>query len=158
MQNLYAPTYTALIHSKLNLWRQHSARLSFQWVVVCQSEDTEDFLWAVANMKVFLWCWLCYFQLKEGVHHNVYVFTWQYDSFNLFLLRSRRNCLVDKQWTKSKKLTVCVLTDYLKIGCSTLLQVDLSISAVGTAYSAEPESTAQVCFETESNHFLTLSF
>lgn len=114
-QDLCAPTDAVRILSKPNLWRQRAARLSFHWVVVCQSADTEGFLWA-ANMKVFLWCWLCYFQQKDGVRHDVYVFTWQGDSFHLFLLRSRGNCLVDKQWTKSKELTVCVLTDYLKTG------------------------------------------
>lgn len=102
----------------MNLWRQHSARQSFLWVVVCQSADTEGFLWA-ANTKVFLWCWLCYFQQKDGARHSVYVFTWQRVSFHLFLLQWRGNCVVDKQWIWSKKLTVCVPTHYLKIGSHT---------------------------------------
>lgn len=81
----------------------------------CQRADIESFLWA-ANMKVFLGCWLCYFQQKVGGRHSVYVLTWHRDSLHLFSLWSRGNCLVVKRWTESKKRTVCILTDFLKIG------------------------------------------
>lgn len=48
-------------------------------------------------MKVFLWCWLCYFQQKDGARHTVYVFTWHGDSCHLSRLESTGICLVDKQ-------------------------------------------------------------
>lgn len=113
------PIDFALIHSKPNLGRQRPARLSFQWVVVCQPADTEGFLWA-ANMKVFLRCWLCYFQLKDGGRHSVYVFTCQAHLFHLFSLRSGGGGLFGWQAVNKVYCELCGQNDLLK---NWLLQV-----------------------------------
>lgn len=125
-------------HSEVNLWRQRSARRSFLWFIVCQSADTEAFLWA-ANMKVFLWCWLCYFQLKDGVRHSVYVFTCQW--FIPFILAAIKGELFSWQTVKRVQDPDCLYSDWLLKNWLwsfffLLLQVDLSTSAVGTVHSA----------------------
>lgn len=147
MAKIYVlPTIAALIRSKANLCRRCSARPSFPWVVVCQPADTEDFLWA-ATTKVFLWCWLCYFQQKDGVRHNVYVLTWQW--FIPFIPAAIKGELFGWQTVKQVWEANCLWSQWLlkKLDVAPLLQVDLSISAAETA-------PAPLCFETMLNHFV----
>ena len=73
----------------------HSTELS------SASAQTQGFLWA-ANMKVFLWCWLCYFQ-AEGWRTSQCLCFYLAGRFIPFILAAIKggNCVVDKHWTKS---------------------------------------------------------
>lgn len=141
------PPDAALTHSKLNC----SARLSFQWVVVCPSTDTEDFLWA-APMKVFLPCWLCYFQQKDGVRHNVYVFTWHSDSFHLSRLQSRGELFgwqtVNRVQDANCLCSYWQLKNWLRCFSFELIY----------PFQLQEQLTAPVWFETELSHFVISDF
>ena len=62
-------------------------------------------------MKVFLWCWLCYFQLKEGARHDVYVFTWQW--FIQFILAAIKGELFGRQIVNQGQEANCLCSDWL---------------------------------------------
>lgn len=81
---------------------------------------------------MFLWCWLCYFQQKDGVRHSVYVF-YLAQWFIPFIPPAIKGGSV-WFWTKFKTSTVCALTDYLKFGSSAFAWSWLSISAAGATY------------------------
>lgn len=139
-------------------WTEHLEALSGETIIpVSRSLPVwghRESLWA-ANMKVLLWCWLCCFQLKDGVRHDVYVFTWQSESFNFFQLRSTGNCLLEKQWIKSKALTVFFwLTSLFKKRTPVHLASKRLIHGCFIHVSCGSSSQRQA----ESNHFAIVSF